>query len=151
MLFLLLVPPMVLDTSRSLVVQDNKTRSSSFPHFSNFWWPSQGLCASSLWTPGGDSPNYWPNDIQMPTMAPLLDPDCVQFVDLPFIAKALKYCGYLDSRPYTSSFCIKAFSMELVGGGEDKYNWTLWTPGKGWQTFEEQTWVVPGVLSGSHA
>jgi hypothetical protein len=38
--------------------------------------------------------------------------------------------------------------MELVG--EDKYNGTLRTPGKGWQTFEEQTWVVPSVVSGDH-
>jgi hypothetical protein len=37
--FSLLVPPMILDTSRSLVVMNNKTGSSSFPHFPFFLQP----------------------------------------------------------------------------------------------------------------
>jgi hypothetical protein len=51
-----------------------------------------------------------------------------------------------------ASFRIKPYSM-----------WSWWGKGKlntmepfglpaskGWQTFEEQTWVVPGVVSGNH-
>jgi hypothetical protein len=38
--------------------------------------------------------------------------------------------------------------MELVG--EDKDSGTLQTDGNGYQTFEEQTWVVASVVPGDH-
>jgi hypothetical protein len=139
-----------------------------------------------------------------PTIAGTEGPDCIQFEDLPFTAKALQYCGYSDTTPenrgdcgsgevdlksnldedmeeFCQSSCYishtvrneyveysfettatlnlvvlarvaslrsKAFSMELVG--EDKDSGTLQTDGNGYQTFEEQTWVVASVVPGDH-
>jgi hypothetical protein len=38
-------------------------------------------------------------------MAPLVDPDCVQFEV--FTAKALEYCGYSDAAPNSLGNCGK--------------------------------------------
>jgi hypothetical protein len=44
-----------------------------------------------------DSPSSRPTTAPAPTKAQTMGPDCIQFEDVPFTAKALQYCGYSDT------------------------------------------------------
>jgi hypothetical protein len=57
----------------------------------------------------------------------------------------------LEVLEQVASFRTKPYSMELVlGEGEEEIQWNPLDSWQGLKTFEEQTWVVPSVLSGNH-